>query len=81
MLVANEDEDGDGGGSVGGTPRKGLLSPSLPPSSPPLPSEVEQGRRLWRLGLEEMEVEVDRMLDASSTLKDVVVPDQGVYHA
>ncbi len=58
----NDEEDARGG-------RKPLLSPGLDVPTPPA---VQQGRRLWRLGLEEMEMEVDRMLESSTTLKEVV---------
>jgi hypothetical protein len=70
-VLANDRDDGEdeaGGGGGGG---KALLSPSLPITTPP---EVQQGRRLWRQGLEEMEMEVDRMLASSSTLKEEIVP-------
>lgn len=63
--VLEHDEEDEGGG----TRRKGLLSPSLDVPTPPA---VQQERILWRQGLEEMEMEVDRMLASSTTIKDVV---------
>ncbi|ERF71621.1 hypothetical protein EPUS_00610 [Endocarpon pusillum Z07020] len=72
VLVPDEEEDEGGGGGVdGGSSEKGLLSAGnlLPVSTP---NEVKQERKLWRQGLEEMEMEVDRMLAQSSTLKEVV---------
>ena len=69
-VLANDQDDvegdADGAASSG---RKALLSPGLPVATPP---EVQHGRRLWRLGLEEMEMEVDRMLASSSTLKQEI---------
>ena len=72
VLVPDEEEDEGGGGGIdGGRSSNGLLSPAgLPPVS--TPNEVKQERKLWRQGLEEMEMEVDRMLAQSSTLKEVV---------
>ena len=68
VLALDHDDEGDEGG---GARRNGLLSPSLPVSTP---AEVKQERRLWRQGLEEMEMELDRMLASSTTLKEVVPP-------
>lgn len=69
VLTPDEEEDGGGGG----VPRKGLLSPGLDEVVPVIMREVEQeGRRRWRQGLEEMEMEVDRMLEQSTGLKEVV---------
>lgn len=68
-VVDEEEYDGgDGGGRGGGFSPKGLLSAGL---AVPIPAAVvERGRRLWRQGLEEIEMEVDRMLESSTTLKE-----------
>lgn len=72
VLVPDEEEDeGGGGGGGGGRSGSGLLGAGnlLPVSTP---NEVKQERKLLRQGLEEMEMEVDRMLAQSSTLKEAV---------
>jgi hypothetical protein len=72
-IVLTPDPDDDGGdgedGEGAGTRGKGLLSTSVPLS---IPDEVKLEKTLWRRGLEEMELELDRMLASSSTLRDVV---------
>jgi hypothetical protein len=72
-IVLTPDPDDDGGdgedGEGAGTRGKGLLSTSVPLSTP---DEVKLEKTLWRRGLEEMELELDRMLASSSTLRDVV---------
>jgi hypothetical protein len=61
--------DGESVGVGGVSSSKALLSPSLPT---PISAEVDRGRRLWMQGLEEMEMEVDKMLESSSTLKEEI---------
>lgn len=67
MLVHRHDQGNEGGGG-GNVATKGLSNVGL---AVPIPAAVvEQGRRLWRQGLEEIEMEVDRMLESSTTLKE-----------
>jgi len=70
VLTPDPDDDDDDNDEEGaGTRSKGLLSSSHPLSTP---DEVKLEKTLWRRGLEEMEMELDRMLASSSTLKEVV---------
>jgi hypothetical protein len=66
----DDDDDDDDNGEGAGTRSKGLLSSSHHPLS--TPNEVKLEKTLWRRGLEEMELELDRMLASSSTLKEVM---------
>jgi hypothetical protein len=69
VLTPDPDDDDDNDREGAGTRSKGLLSASHPLSTP---DEVKLEKTLWRRGLEEMEMELDRMLASSSTLKEVV---------
>jgi hypothetical protein len=69
VLAHNHGDEGED--RCGGGGSKALLSLSPSPAVA-TPNEVKQERSLWRRGLEEMELEVDRMLESSSTLKQVV---------